>query len=73
MDKIKIGDTVNWRGCWGFDDPKPAEIKQIELCTERSKEGTPVPEIDTHLKNSCVFTFTNNHWAYGKQIEKYEN
>lgn len=69
MAKIKIGDTVIWRGIWGLDNPFPATVTGIELCERyHEKEGAPVNEIEIEYKDNCVFSLDNGHWAYGDQI-----
>jgi len=69
-DKIKVGDTVMHRGCWGADAPKKAVITSIELCkNEREKYGIDMQEVYAKDKDRCCFTLDNGHWAYGEQID----
>lgn len=74
MDKsgktIKIGDRVIWRGTWGKEVPRPAVVKQMELCEQpRMKYGVPVENINIKDLERTVFTLDNGSWAYGFQIE----
>lgn len=70
MNKIKVGDSVIWRGGWGRDVPKEATITAIELCeNEGDKYGMEVQEAYAKDKDRCCFTLDNGHWAYGHQIE----
>lgn len=67
---IKIGDTIRWRGAFGYDDPKTAKIIYLELCeNEHEKYGVPVEFISIKDKNRTIFDLDNGHWAYGSQIE----
>lgn len=71
---IKVGDVVMWRGCFGTHPPLSAQIKSIELGTvKRSKHGAPVPAVSEELKDFCVFSLHNGHWAYGSQIDTVTN
>lgn len=67
---IKIGDQVVWRGAWGKDVPRPAVVKDMELCEQpRMKYGLPTNQIFYKDKDRTVFTLDNGSWAYGFQIE----
>lgn len=70
--KIKIGDTVEWRGAFGMQEPKPAKVIGMEV-TEwpRDKYGETVEEADWKLvqQNRVLFTLDNGHWAYSEQIK----
>lgn len=67
---IHVGDFVNWRGGWGTAPSMKAKVEAIELCQQkRSKYGKPVHMIDAALKDYCLFSLTNGHWAYGEQID----
>ena len=39
--KLKIGDSVIWRGAWGKEAPKQVKITSIEI-TNGSKSGMSV-------------------------------
>ena len=70
MEKIlKVGATVNWRGGWGFSDPKKARVKAIEVNC-RDKDGTQVVEVPwlNVSGRSVIVSLDNGHWAYGNQI-----
>jgi hypothetical protein len=69
---LKVGDTVQWRGSFGKQKPKPAVVESIEMTTTpRSKHGAKVETIpwQTVLDNCAVIHLTNGHWAYGEQIQ----
>lgn len=70
MAKIKVGDTVMWRGSFGMDPAQPAVIDNIEQMDQpRSKYGgESVEEADWANKHYLLVTLTNGHWAYGEQI-----
>lgn len=74
MSKLKIGDTVSWRGGFGMEDPMPAIVIAMEVTDEpRDKYGSTVDEVDWHIveENRVVFTLDNGHWAYGEQISPF--
>ena len=70
---IKVGDKVLWRGSWGDDPEKEAELVSIEM-TEypRQKYGTEVPA--AHWEKGewsfpFIATLDNGKWAYSDQIK----
>lgn len=68
---LKIGDTVFWRGSWGFEGPKPAVVTGItETPIPRVKHGKEVTHIPWQkvIDNYCIVDLDNGHWAYGEQI-----
>lgn len=78
--KVKVGDTVKWRGCFGTDAPKDAQIEGMTVTDIprgrtgrlfRTKYGVEVDEVDSSLieQNRVVFDLNNGHWAYSEQIE----
>lgn len=70
MAKLKVGDTVLWRGGFGSDAPKKAVVEGIEI-TNGGKYGDPVDEVDwTKVYDRNVTVDLNNgHWAYASQIK----
>lgn len=69
MKKLRVGDTVNWRGSWGRDPKKPAKVEGIEI-TNGDKYGYEVSEVDwkkVYGRNVTV-DLDNGHWAYADQI-----
>jgi len=72
MSKLKIGDTVIWRGAWGQQEPKEAKVESIELCANGSKYGKDVKSVDwntvTSGNRSITVQLDNGHWAYGYQL-----
>jgi hypothetical protein len=71
MSKLKVGDTVLWRGGFGSDAPKKAIVEGIEI-TNGGKYGDPVDEVDwTKVYDRNVTVDLNNgHWAYASQIKR---
>lgn len=70
--KIKVGDTVMWRGGFGSCVPLPAIIDRMEVTTHpRCKYGKMVDEVAIELieANRVLFTLDNGHWAYSEQIK----
>lgn len=71
---IRVGDSVSWRGSWGSQPPKLAQVIHIEKTeNEREKYGYAVNEVAVEEKNYAVFSLNNGHWAYGDQIQPIEN
>ena len=72
-EKVKIGDTVLWRGGWGSDAPLEAVVDGLDITDEpREKYGTPVQEAywSDVQDNRVLFSLSNGHWAYGSQISE---
>lgn len=71
MAKLKVGDTVLWRGGFGSDAPKKAVVEGIEI-TNGGKYGDSVNEVDwTKVYDRNVTVDLNNgHWAYASQIKR---
>ena len=71
MSKLKVGDTVNWRGSFGYDISHKAIVDGIEINVKGGKEGDPVDEVDWSevTRENCVVSLDNGHWAYGNQIK----
>ena len=70
--KVKIGDTVKWRGGFGNDEPKLAVVRGVTVTAmRRDKYGDEVEEADESLvaQNRVVFDLDSGHWAYSDQIE----
>lgn len=69
MPKLKVGDSVAWRGRWGADPPKLVKVTDIERVAEGEKYGTPVEEMDwADVPGRSVVTLDTGHWAYGSQL-----
>lgn len=71
MEKLKIGDTVNWNGSWGSEPTKQAKVVGINKARYfGDKEGKPVNNVDwSKMKNrDYTVSLDNNHWAYAFQI-----
>ena len=69
--KIKIGDTVTYRGGFGTQLPKTAVVEDLEVTdVPRCKEGEQVDEVDESLvkENRVLFTLDDGHWCYSEQI-----
>lgn len=70
--KVKIGDTVKWRGGFGMDAPRSAVVAGLSITDyPREKYGEEVDEVDSSLidQNRVLFDLENGHWAYSDQIE----
>ena len=69
--KLKIGDSVIWRGAWGKEAPKQVKITSIEI-TNGSKSGMSVSEVEWNAiklnPRNYAFDLDNEHWAYGYQL-----
>lgn len=73
MAELKIGDTVSWRGCFGRDLAKDAEVREIIITEQpRTKYGESVDSVDWELvkQNRVLVDFTNGFWSYGEQISQ---
>ena len=72
MAKLKVGDTVLWRGGFGSEPSQRAKVESIEICESGKKYGTPVDEVDwnTVMNGDVTVDLDNGHWAYGHQISQ---
>ena len=72
MSKLKVGDTVLWRGGFGMDPLKKAVVEGIEI-TNGGKYGDPVDEVDWSkvTGRNVTVDLDNGHWAYASQIKRY--
>jgi hypothetical protein len=61
---LKIGDSVNWSGCYGKDLPQVAIVESIDI------NGVAKDKIRWNhvIGREVIIDLTNNHWAYGFQI-----
>ena len=72
MKTVKIGDVVNWKGCFGLDAPRSAKVVSMELTQfPREKYGNTIytATADQVASNRVLFTLDNGHWCYSEQIE----
>lgn len=70
--KLKVGDTVMWRGAFGREPPMPAVIEDMQVTDRpREKYGDYVDEVSLRLvrRGRVVFGLTNGHWCYSDQID----
>lgn len=69
---LRVGDTVMWRGGFGADSPRPAEVRRIELIDGHPDDGQPVDEVPwSEVRGRCVVVdLSTGQWAYGYQIER---
>lgn len=68
---IKVGDKVNWKGCFGMFASAVVKVVGMEVTEHpRDKYGEKVEEADVSLvhQNRVVFTLDNEKWAYSDQI-----
>lgn len=72
MKTIKLGDTVSYRGSWGYNYHSTiATVEGLTLTQyPREKYGKSVKEvnIDDVKANKVVFDLSDGHWAYASQI-----
>ena len=69
--RIKSGDVLRYRGCFGPGPIKWATVPQLEVTPEpRGKYGVEVSEVEESVvrENRVMFSFNDGHWAYGSQI-----
>lgn len=72
MNKIKLGDTVSYRGSFGSGPIKSATVEGLTITQyPREKYGKPVVEvnIDDVKANKVVFDFSDGHWCYSDQVK----
>ncbi len=71
MSKLKIGDSVNWRGGFGREPKKRAKVEGIQI-TNGGKYGDDVDEVEWSKvrDRNVVVDLDNGHWAYASQISK---
>jgi hypothetical protein len=74
MSKLKIGDTVLWRGGFGADPFRKVTVEEIEI-TNGGKYGNQVDSVEWSKVQDryLVVTLDNGHWAYAYQIKRYPN
>jgi hypothetical protein len=74
MAKLKVGDTVLWRGGFGSDAPKKAVVEGIEI-TNGGKYGDAVDEVEWSKvrDRNVTVDLDNDHWAYAYQIKRCPN
>lgn len=71
MAKLKVGDSVMWRGAWGSEPPVKVKVIAMQKCPSGSKYGRDVESADWDtVRNgrTIVVDLDNNHWAYGDQL-----
>jgi hypothetical protein len=68
-NRLRVGNTVNWRGAWGTESPKDAVVKSIEInCRNKQGDDRFSVDWDKVTDRSVIVTLDNGHWAYGNQI-----
>lgn len=75
MQKLKVGDTVSWRGAWGREAPETVKVVGIQRVSgPGEKYGPDVPEMDwSDVPYYAVVDLANSHWAYGAQIQPHDS
>ena len=67
---LKVGMKVRYRGCFGGGPSKVATVTDIELCKhEHEKDGETVNEVPVSKLCRCVLSLSDEHWAYGTQVD----
>jgi hypothetical protein len=74
MSKLKVGDTVLWRGGFGTEPFRKAVVEGIEI-TNGGKYGDPVDEVEWSKvrDRNVTVDLDNDHWAYAYQIKRCPN
>ncbi len=71
MSKLRVGNTVLWRGNFGTAEPIEAKVKYIQKNFENgSKDGKQVSSIDWDkvTERNVIVDLDNGHWAWASQI-----
>ncbi len=73
MARVKVGQTVNWKGGFGTEPVKEAKITVMTLCAKGQKFGREVKSADWDTvlgknKMQIIVELENGHWAYGNQL-----
>lgn len=70
--RLKIGDTVSWRGAWGTHPAEDAKITDMQLVPAGEKYGKDIKSAswETVKANKVVVSLDNGHWAYGHQLDE---
>ena len=69
--KLKVGDTVLWRGNFGRSPAIEAVVEGIELVEVGEKYGTPTESAPwSRLTGRHAVISFGSHWAYAEQIDK---
>ena len=69
MAKLRVGDTVMWKGSWGKDIAKEVIVTDMEYSTD----GKIIKVMDWETVMSgreIIVSLNNGHWAYGFQLSK---
>jgi hypothetical protein len=77
MEKLNIGDTVIWRGCFGTAAPLQAKVTGISITSDDDPKGEDAePQTSvawSSVKDRDVVVDLDNHtWAYGGQISPFQ-
>lgn len=66
--RLRVGDTVIWRGGHGTALPQLAIVVCIELCALGEKYGQDVDSVDWREISHVIVDLDNGHFAYGDQL-----
>ncbi len=70
--ELRQGDKVRWRGGWGSDPEREAEVTGIDRVEPGEKYGTRVQSMSwvevVRDPSPCIVALDNGHWAYGYQL-----
>jgi len=71
MKKLKIGDTVRWKGDFGMASSKDAIVQAITKITS-GKDGNEVESVlwEKFVDRKYIVDLDNDHWAWASQIKK---
>jgi hypothetical protein len=70
QQKLRVGMKVRYRTCFGGGPSKVATVESIELCKgAHQKEGIETDEVWVKDVYRCVLGLSDEHWAYGEQVD----
>ena len=71
-EKIRVGDTVQYRPAWGTDPSKRVKVVSLEVTEEsREKYGSKVSVVTYSevADNRVCFDLDDGHWCYASQVD----
>jgi hypothetical protein len=74
-NRIKVGDQVVYKGCFGMFPPTTVTVTGMELTRRpREKDGEHRESVSWEevRANRVIFSLEDGHWCYSDQICKEE-
>ena len=71
-EKIRVGDTIQYRPAWGTDPSKRVKVVSLEVTKEsREKYGSRVSVVTYSevADNRVCFDLDDGHWCYSSQVD----